>query len=630
MWGCRKMGHKFNSNDETCTNLFGKQMLKILHVDDDAKFLSVAKQVLEEDGRFKIETAGSAEEALEKLRGNEYDVVVADYQMSGKNGLELLKELRHQGNDTPFILFSCKAKEEIAFAALNSRVDRYVMKDGNAEAAYEDLKRSICKAVKRKVTEKLLLESEEKYRELFEGAMDAIFVADAETGIIVDCNKAATELVGRSKSELIGIHQSLLHPEMTRGNFSTTFQHHLTDKEGQVIETQVVTKTGEVKDVAVKANLLELNGKTLLQGIFRDVTKQNRLNEAARFRANLLDAISQPIISTDTNGIITYWNLAAEKLYGWSKEEMLGRNITVALQGVIQENDPEVIGRIIAGESLTGEVTIKRRDGTFLKTILTIGPILDGQGKLCGVLGLSTDITEHKWMLEVMEDAVKQVAELNEKLQVVEGLTRHDIRNKLSTLNGRVFLLKKKFGADTAAMLHLKEMELASQQMLRILEFERFYVKVGSEELKYVNVENLLNEAASLLTDLKGAQLINECRGLTVLADSLLRQLFYNLMDNTLKYGGEVKTIRVHFKEEKDSLKLIYADDGVGVDNDMRSRLFEKGFGKGTGYGLYLIKRICEAYRWTIKETGKKGQGAQFTMTIPKSEKGGKTTYTIC
>lgn len=624
------MGRKFEFDGEGCTDLFGKQPLKILHVDDDAKFLAVSKQVLEEDGRFTVETVGSAEEALEKLRITNYDAVVADYQMSGKTGLELLKELRHQGNDVPFILFSCKAKEEIAFAALNSGVDRYVMKDGDAEAAYADLKRSICRAVKRKVAEKLLLESEAKYRELFEGAMDAIFVADAETGILADCNKAATELVGRSKSELVGMHQSLLHPEMTQGSFSSVFQHHRTDKEGQVLETQVVTKTGDIKDVAVKANLLELSGKKLLQGIFRDVTKQNRLNETALFRANLLDALSQPIISTDTNGIITYWNPAAEKLYGWPKEKVVGKNITGVLDGVIQENDPEVIGRIIGGESLTGEVTIKQRDGTFLKTILTIGPILDGQGKMCGIIGISTDITEHKWMLEVMEDAVKQVAELNEKLQVVEGLTRHDIRNKLSTLNGRLFLLKKKFGADTAAMLHLKEMELASQQMLRILEFERFYVKVGSEELKCVNVENLLSEAASLFTDLKGAQLVNECRGLTVLADSLLRQMFYNLMDNTLKYGGAVKTIRVHFKEEKDSLKLIYEDDGVGVDDDMRSRLFEKGFGKGTGYGLYLIKRICEAYGWTIKETGKKGQGAKFTMTIPKSEKGGKTTYAIC
>jgi signal transduction histidine kinase len=147
---------------------------------------------------------------------------------------------------------------------------------------------------------------------------------------------------------------------------------------------------------------------------------------------------------------------------------------------------------------------------------------------------------------------------------------------------------------------------------------------VGSEELRNVDVERYLSEAASLFSDLKGATLINKCRGLTVLADSLLRQLFYNLIDNTLKYGKKVSVIRVHYRNEGKQLKLVYEDDGVGIPNNEKKQLFQEGHGKGTGYGLYLIKRICEAYGWTIQETGKKGQGAQFTMTIPQKANGKK------
>jgi signal transduction histidine kinase len=165
--------------------------------------------------------------------------------------------------------------------------------------------------------------------------------------------------------------------------------------------------------------------------------------------------------------------------------------------------------------------------------------------------------------------------------------------------------------------------------MLRILEFEKCYVQVGSEELKSIDVERFLSEAAMLFSDLKGTKLINECRGLTVLADSLLRQLFYNLIDNTLKYGRKVGRIRVHYREEGNQLKLIYEDDGVGISDDVKSRLFQEGYGQGTGYGLYLIKRICEAYRWAIQETGRKGRGAQFTMTIPKNTNDGKSRYEI-
>ena len=276
-----------------------------------------------------------------------------------------------------------------------------------------------------------------------------------------------------------------------------------------------------------------------------------------------------------------------------------------------------------------GEAVLKRRDGSALSVIIATAPIIDERGETVGVLGVSTDITEQKWMQEVFNEAIAKVVELNEKLRVVESLTRHDLRNKLSALNGRVFLLKKRLGGDEAALSQLSEVELVSRQMLKIMEFEKFYVQVGSEELTQVEVDRCLSEAVLLFSDLNGAQLVNECGGLTVVADSLLRQLFYNLVDNTLKYAGKISRIRVYFREEEDVLKLIYEDDGVGIPDDFRENLFREGFGKGTGYGLYLIKRICEAYGWTIQETGKQGKGAQFTMTIPKKGKDGQKLYEI-
>ena len=108
---------------------------------------------------------------------------------------------------------------------------------------------------------------------------------------------------------------------------------------------------------------------------------------------------------------------------------------------------------------------------------------------------------------------------------------------------------------------------------------------------------------------------------MAVVADSLLRQLFYNLIDNTLKYGEKVSQIRVYYEEDAEHLKLIYEDDGVGIPRQEKETIFKEGYGKGTGYGLYLIQKICEAYGWTIRETGVPGKGARFTMTIPKTSK---------
>jgi len=146
----------------------------------------------------------------------------------------------------------------------------------------------------------------------------------------------------------------------------------------------------------------------------------------------------------------------------------------------------------------------------------------------------------------------------------------------------------------------------------------------------YMSVEACFEGAISLFSDLHGVKVVSDCHGLTVLADSLLRQLFYNLIDNSLKYGEKVSRIRVYYEEVgKDKLKLVYEDNGVGISVAEKKKIFKEGYGKGTGYGLYLIRKMCEVYGWTIQETGKRGKGAQFTMTIPKMGENGKINYKI-
>jgi PAS domain S-box-containing protein len=146
----------------------------------------------------------------------------------------------------------------------------------------------------RKRAERVLQESEEKYRSLFEEALDAIVVASAETGLITDCNRTATLLWGREKSELVGQHQRTLHPpEETGGEFSRTFQQHLREKRGQVLEAQIVTKNGETRDVEIMANVFELGSQRFIQGIFRDITERKRAEKALRQRTRSLALINQ-------------------------------------------------------------------------------------------------------------------------------------------------------------------------------------------------------------------------------------------------------------------------------------------------------------------------------------------------
>lgn len=158
------------------------------------------------------------------------------------------------------------------------------------------------------------------------------------------------------------------------------------------------------------------------------------------------------------------------------------------------------------------------------------------------------------------------------------------------------------------------------------------YEQLGVEELIYVDVEKTVTEALALFSGSLNIEVVNRCHGLTLLADSFLRQLFYNLIDNSLKHGKKVTKIRIHYEKiDQQNLKLVYEDNGVGISIDNKPKLFKEGFSAGgsTGFGLFLSKKMMDVYGWTIQETGKPGKGAKFEMLIPRTNQNGKENFKI-
>ncbi len=607
-------------------------LIRVLYVDDETDLLKCAKKILELQGKFKVETASSVDEAMGKLRKKAFDVIVSDYLMPEKNGLQFLKKLRKRGNNVSFILFAGNDRAEEAIDALNLGADYYANKIGDPQTVYGQLGRYIRLVVERRKAAVKLKKSEEKYRKQFEEALDAIFLADAETGVIIDCNRAAMKLVGREKSELIGKHQRIIHPpEEINGDFSRTFKRHLREKEGKVLETKIITKTGEIKDVAIKANVFELGDKKVLHGVFRDITEQKRAEEALRECAEknreLINGMTDTVWVIDFDGKFIDVNDAAVEVLGYSREELL----SMGPYDIDTSLDPEEIMSLIKGmptdEIQVFETTYTTKDGKAIPVEIK-SSLVAYQGKQA-ILSIARDITERKKAEEDLQQIMEELTMVNEKLGVVGKLTRHDARNKLSTILNNIYLAKQTLTDEHEATKYLGNIESTCEQVAKIFDFARMYEQLGTEELSYVNVSKSFEEAVMLVSDLNGEKLVNECHGLMVLADSLLRQLFYNLIVNSLKHGEKVSQIKVYYEGEKDQLKLIYEDDGVGIPEDEKEKIFLEGYGKGTGYGLYLIKKICAAYGWSIRETGKQGKGVQFTMTIPKTYESGKITYQL-
>jgi len=194
-------GVMVNSSAEAVVEL--NEKIRVLHVDNDSGVLKITKQCLESEASVQVDLALSVDEALTKLKKEKYDVIVSDYQMPIKDGLEFLSELRGKGNTTPFIMFTGKGREEVAIKALNLGANQYLNKMGETETVYAELAHSITELAKTSKAEKKQCESEEKFRNLFEKANDGLVFVDT-SGIIVDVNQKAEEIVGKRKENLAG------------------------------------------------------------------------------------------------------------------------------------------------------------------------------------------------------------------------------------------------------------------------------------------------------------------------------------------------------------------------------------------------------------------------------------------
>ncbi len=155
-----------------------KTVIRVLHVDDDVSFLEISKNILMDMGTFDIDFACGVGEAFKKLATGSYDVVISDYEMPRKDGLQFLKKVRKQGNEIPFVLFTGKGREEVAIKALNFGADGYYNKQGSPETVYGELSHGIQQIVKRKKAEGALSKSEERYRSLANSLPAIVFETD--------------------------------------------------------------------------------------------------------------------------------------------------------------------------------------------------------------------------------------------------------------------------------------------------------------------------------------------------------------------------------------------------------------------------------------------------------------------
>ncbi|MGA3190884.1 MAG: PAS domain S-box protein [Candidatus Bathyarchaeia archaeon] len=473
----------------------------------------------------------------------------------------------------------------------------------------------------RKNAEKLIQENQQKFEQLFMSNPEAAVYVDPNERVL-NVNPRFTELFGYSFDEVKEkFLDDFVVPEDRRKEALMLAQK---GKEGYVYyETVRKNKKGSPIPVALSSAPIVLQGQHLGDIVlYKDITElkraQEESEESRKHFQMLFDLMADPVAVVDGRGKILEVTQKVEEITGFKKEELVGKNLLktkmfgAKTKAVMIKKLAE---RMMGTHVEPYEVELLKKDGGKLMYEINAAKI-DYKGKPADLV-VFRDILERK--------------NLEEKLRVVGSLTRHDVRNKLCAVTGNAYLLRRKLAGNPEALEQLADMENAVRNVETIFEFARTYEKLGVEQLAYMDVKKTVDEAVGMFPDLQGVKIVNECGGLTVLADSLLRQLFYNLIDDSLKYGEKLTQIRIRYEKSENQLKLVYEDDGVGISKDNKAKLFNEGFttGKGSGYGLYLIRRMMEVYGWAIDETGTHGKGAQFTMNIPKAKPDGRQNYKL-
>ncbi len=277
-----------------------KIVIHVLHVNDDPSMIEISKQILMDiDASFEVDSACCVDEAFKKLATGPYDVVVSDYEMPKKDGLQFLKELREQNNKIPFILFTGKGREEVAVKALNLGADSYINKNGSPETVYCELADAINKALERKKSTELLAGSESKYRTLVEKSLQGILVTKVAPLRLVFANDAMGKILGYSSHELMslspeGIMGLVYHED--RAVFFKRMESRLQGEQPESFhEFRAVRKDGLVIWMNALANRIEFEGQPSVQGVFLDINERKKLEAAVKEKLDMLEALTENI-----------------------------------------------------------------------------------------------------------------------------------------------------------------------------------------------------------------------------------------------------------------------------------------------------------------------------------------------
>lgn len=359
----------------------------------------------------------------------------------------------------------------------------------------------------------------------------------------------------------------------------------------------------------VHPDLLITTVQSLIQ--IRDV--KLALRESEKKYRQIVELVQEGILVIDEDGIITYVNPRMASMLGYDPSEVTGRDLTSIVDPNKTDFVLEMIEKRKKGISEIHEFEFTKKSGDNVPTLINISPIMSEENRYEGAIALVSDISEQKFALHALKRA-------NQQISFLTAITRHDILNELSIILGQIDLYL--YTKDTGSCeVYLQNIEDASRNIQKLIEFTREYERLGSKVPVWQTLSPLITSAFEMNNRDKALTLhLDIDPQLQIFADILLPKVFYLLIENAIRHGEKATTISVSSYCDETGCHIICADDGIGIKDEEKERIFERGHGKNTGLGLFFASEILAVTDCSIRENGVYGEGARFDIIVPKEK----------
>ena len=495
----------------------------------------------------------------------------------------------------------------------------------------------------RKKIEEALRRNSLELSEFFENASEAIHWVGAD-GTILRANQAELQMLGYQTDEYVGrniaefhLDQEVIADILSRLERGETLENY---------SAQLLRKDGSIREVLINSSPYFENGKFVHSRCFtRDVTEQLQIEKTLRHFAAIVETTDDAVVSKDLNGIITSWNRAAERLFGYQAEEVIGKPVSILIPAERPDEEPGILARLRRGERIDHYETVRvRKDGTRFHVSLTVSPIINAEGKIIGASKIARDISDQKRAQEEIaallasERAARQEAEIaNRSKDEFLAVLSHEMRTPLTAMLGWLTILRGHRLDEKTTKHAIETVERNAKAQAQLIEDLVDISRIVGGKLKLdvrpIDILPVIDAAVDVVRPAAEAKQIHlEIHAASSLppvsADpARLQQVIWNLLSNAVKFTPKGGAINVDVHQVESSAEIVVRDNGIGISKHFLPLVFERfrqaesvatRSHRGMGLGLAIVRHLIELHGGTVTaESEGENKGSVFTIRLP-------------